>query len=70
MDGVGRYFYLDKIFSLNVLNMRRSSPPYKKKPQVFWWAGMWVRGNRTKPQATAVSRTPKARTAPVAHIVC
>jgi len=32
----------------NVLNMRRSSPSYKKT-EGFWWAGMWVRENRTKP---------------------
>jgi len=56
--------------SHNVLSMRRSSPPNEKKPQVFWWAGMWVRENRTKPKATAVFRTPRARTAPVAHTVC
>jgi len=40
--------FLFAFISYNVLSMRRSSSPYKKKPQVFWWAGMWVRENRTK----------------------
>jgi len=33
--------------SHNVLSMRRSSPP-NRQTAGLWWAGMWVRENRTK----------------------